>query len=337
MKKKGLIISTVVMVVVLIASLTTATYAWFTTSDKTTIEGFNVEVVSGNAVNIGVKADNKHVSGKAVTADMFYNGSVTYTNGTAGVLGGGSWVGDYVGLGANLTHDIVWGAQSAAVGAIKTTDNTTPSTDATQYGSIATIFNDGETAFVNAANKSKNNALADVVPALANKNGKKYEGDDTPAGDYAYLFLGASPSKALTSNELVIMLDGSESKGTTIGMLAAVHVAYRVTKAGAEQATTAWTEVSFFEGKTYNESLAGATLSMTESQVSAYKTAFGATTAPTSRASIVVISDLAKVQNDIDQIEIIIYIDGTDPDCRDEAKGASGAIKVFFNAVPVEG
>ena len=30
MKKKGLIISTVVMVVVLIASLTTATYAWFT-------------------------------------------------------------------------------------------------------------------------------------------------------------------------------------------------------------------------------------------------------------------------------------------------------------------
>ena len=30
MKKKGLIISTVVMVVVLIASLTTATYAWIT-------------------------------------------------------------------------------------------------------------------------------------------------------------------------------------------------------------------------------------------------------------------------------------------------------------------
>lgn len=29
MKKKGLIISTVVMVVILIASLTTATYAWF--------------------------------------------------------------------------------------------------------------------------------------------------------------------------------------------------------------------------------------------------------------------------------------------------------------------
>ena len=34
MKKKGLIISTIVMVVVLIASLTTATYAWFNASSE---------------------------------------------------------------------------------------------------------------------------------------------------------------------------------------------------------------------------------------------------------------------------------------------------------------
>ena len=57
MKKKGLIISTVVMVVVLIASLTTATYAWFTTTNKTSISGFELQVVAGNAMNIGLKSD----------------------------------------------------------------------------------------------------------------------------------------------------------------------------------------------------------------------------------------------------------------------------------------
>ena len=44
MKKKGLIISTVVMVVVLIASLTTATYAWFTASSKTEESTYKVMI-----------------------------------------------------------------------------------------------------------------------------------------------------------------------------------------------------------------------------------------------------------------------------------------------------
>ena len=60
MKKKGLIISTVVMVVVLIASLTTATYAWFTVSSTTTVDGFNLEVVSSNILNIGLKANTTY-------------------------------------------------------------------------------------------------------------------------------------------------------------------------------------------------------------------------------------------------------------------------------------
>ena len=38
MKKKGLIIATIVMVLVLAVSLTTATYAWFTLSDVTKID-----------------------------------------------------------------------------------------------------------------------------------------------------------------------------------------------------------------------------------------------------------------------------------------------------------
>ena len=52
MKKKGLIISTVVMVVVLIASLTTATYAWFTASNKTEIKGFDVSVFQATLLTL---------------------------------------------------------------------------------------------------------------------------------------------------------------------------------------------------------------------------------------------------------------------------------------------
>ena len=42
------------MVVVLIASLTTATYAWFTTSASTSIQGFDVSVAAGNVMSIGL-------------------------------------------------------------------------------------------------------------------------------------------------------------------------------------------------------------------------------------------------------------------------------------------
>ena len=55
MKKKGLIISTVVMVVVLIASLTTATYAWFTAASSVVVDSIKLEVTSDANVNVGVK------------------------------------------------------------------------------------------------------------------------------------------------------------------------------------------------------------------------------------------------------------------------------------------
>ena len=54
MKKKGLIISTVVMVVVLIASLTTATYAWFSTQAQAKITNISVTTASTEGLQIGV-------------------------------------------------------------------------------------------------------------------------------------------------------------------------------------------------------------------------------------------------------------------------------------------
>ena len=344
MKKKGLIISTVVMVVVLIASLTTATYAWFTTSTKTTLDGFNFSVVAGNAVNIGVKQNNQHT---ITPADSdFRSGTVTYQSAVAGQLGTGTWDGN-TGLGATVSHGIKWGAQSKAVGAINTTDNTTPSTTASDYGFIGTGKFDksttdtvgmanktsatGAKTYLNAANKGATDATLDGATAAYPNFTPATSGDETTNGDYAYLFLGVSPTQDLVSNELVIMLDGTNSQMNTIGMLAAIHVAYRVTKSGASAVTTQWTEVEFFSGKTQADSLNNATLDTT-SFADAYNTAYG-TTAPTSKASVVKISDLTTTQGAIDQIELIVYLAGADADCVDNAKGASGDIKIFFNAV----
>ena len=73
MKKKGLIISTVVMVVVLIASLTTATYAWFSTQAQAKIENISITTTSTEGLQIGVKTKN------TVYTSGYTNGTITYT------------------------------------------------------------------------------------------------------------------------------------------------------------------------------------------------------------------------------------------------------------------
>lgn len=344
MKKKGLIVATIVMVLVLAVSLTTATYAWFTVSEVTTIQAFDISVVANNAVNIGVKSDNTYNANP--TADMFRNGTVDYAPDPAGSIGGGDWENGSVGLGATLNHGIEWGAQSAAVGL--TTATLAPAEGQDGYFTGATSNNTGlwnkvaeedETLTAIAANAGKAGTidLAQVSKAVANKGGTRYTADEgeTPSGDYAYLFLGAAPTKALESNELVILITGDQNKGTIVGILSAVHVAYRVNGGRNSEGTLTgeWTDVELFgNSNNYNTLLANVTCNLTEAQANAYKVSYGEN-APTKGAWAIVIDDLAIAQGAIDQIEIVIYIAGSDTDCRDEALGAEGSISIFFNAV----
>lgn len=344
MKKKGLIISTVVMVVVLIASLTTATYAWFTVSNKTTISGFDVSVVAGNAINIGVKTNNKHKVG--AIDDDFMSGTVTWTNATAGTIGetAGGWSNGTIGLSSTLDHQIKWGAQTKAVGAMVGATNTLP-TATSSYGFIGngTFNNKSETGkannipenshlFLNAANLDKGTTLLPPTAAYANLTPAIGENEATN-GDYAYLFLGASPTKKLKTNTLIIVLDGSGSPGSNVGILAAVHVAYRITKHGGT--TSAWLEQEFFPNANYRSTLLSQTTDWTEPEKAAYSTAFATqggqtVTAPPNKAGIIRITDLSLNQNDIDQIEMIIYLAGADDDCIDTGKNAGGTIRMFF-------
>ena len=68
MKKKGLIISTVVMVVVLIASLTTATYAWFSSTAQVTVNDLSITTIAADGLQIALKnGENSYVSGTDLT------------------------------------------------------------------------------------------------------------------------------------------------------------------------------------------------------------------------------------------------------------------------------
>lgn len=88
MKKKGLIISTVVMVVVLIASLTTATYAWFSSTSTVSVDNFNMTTSAMEGLSIGVR--NTEVASTGI--DGYANGEVTYGTAWTGAAGMGSTI-----------------------------------------------------------------------------------------------------------------------------------------------------------------------------------------------------------------------------------------------------
>ena len=344
MKKKGLIVATIVMVLVLAVSLTTATYAWFTASSVTSIEGFSVEISANNAVNIGMRKANSFLTGAGLTTAGFYTGEVTFTAAGAGQFGG-TWGGENAveGLSASLSHDINWGPQSKAIGfatsALSIEDDPQEDDYQKTAKSNLTAISASSTRIYAANNDPKDAeglTLANVTLANANKDGSN-------EGDYVWLFLGASPTRALSINNLVIMCDMSQSTSSTIGIMSALHIAYRTSINGAT--ASAWNDVQIF-GADIHQSAQKSTLNKnkfkganvaynTTSEAdaitaieSAYVSTYGGTY-PTA-SSAYVITGLSTTANYIDQIEILIYIDGNDADAIDAALGSKGAIKIFF-------
>ena len=340
MKKKGLIISTVVMVVVLIASLTTATYAWFTASQKTEIGTFSLSVTSDNAVDIGIKENYTIDTSGSVSPSAFKTGDVAFTKftsesgkGAGSPSNPGKWTGAD-GLSSTLNHNINWGSQSKAVGVSSATNVTNEDTSAvndtnTGYWTNWTQnnqnggYNVTNKNTVIAANKGTGESGLSLIK-LAEANVGASEGT---AGDYVHFILGVSPTRELARNNFVIMV--SPTTSSTIGILASVHVAYRVTKYGAKTAG-AWQEVDIYGSNNGNTSVNSNALTVSEDVASAYKTAYNADSVPTGSMACV-ISDLDKQKNHISQVEVVIYLAGDDPDCNDQGKTSAGDIKMFFD------
>ena len=341
MKKKGLIISTIVMVVVLIASLTTATYAWFSTSSVTSIQGFNVSVASTNDVNIGFRKTAGFMT-EGLSSAGFVSGTTVYTAGTDGQIGG-YWGGASAlnGLSNDLKHDINWGAQTKAIG-IQVSDSeistlstsiaaysdtntlgavlghnnkTTPDTGYEYYSINATRFTDDKTA------------LIEPTAAKANKNG---EG----TGDYVYMLLGVQPTKELAVNQLVIMVDMSASSLSTVGVIGSLHLAYRISANGA--APGAWTDVDIMGNNHYGTLKSAIETNITNGTAStpdyakAYLDTYTDAESVPQASYAAFITGLTTDPTHIDQIELVIYMFGPDGDCINAGLGASCTINMYF-------
>lgn len=340
MKKKGLIISTIVMVVVLIASLTTATYAWFSTSSVTSIQGFSVEVASTNDVNIGFKFNEPGFVSGTVTTASFVSGATTYNAGTAGQVGG-YWTkgsGGINGLSNDLKHDIAWGSQTKAIGFQHSADaisvlSTDPATYTETVGLGLSKVVSEQVGYANysinaARYNDQQTALTEVTAAKANKNA-------TANGDYVYMLLGVQPTKAIPVNTLVVMLDLTDSDLSTVGIVGSIHLAYRTSANGATP--SAWTDVDIMGANEYGTQVSELATNVTDgasgqpAYAKAYKDTYNAGTGSVPAASYAAfITGLTTDPTHIDQIEMILYMDGHDGDCINAGLGASCAIKLFF-------
>ena len=334
MKKKGLIISTVVMVVVLIASLTTATYAWFNVSQTTSIDGFVVSVNAGNVMNIGLNAAGNTTYNEATSADGFVSGACTYTGGEAGQFETGYWTGN-PGLGAQITHDIVWGSQSKAVGFSSVNLENFATATYANTGYIGTTDGSALTTqwhSIIAANGTKT-TMGTPTKANANKTPAATEDGTATSGDFVYMFLGAQPTKKIQANTNVLhVVIQPQGLGTTIGMAAAIHVAYKV------NASEHWKDVDAFGSKHYTDARSGSATVNGEIDTTGFTgaTYVGSTKKTTITNAVTVDIPLTAWDGNgaapLDQIQLVIYIAGKDEDCVDAAKNGTIKIGLFFGA-----
>lgn len=322
MKKKGLIIATIVMVLVLAVSLTTATYAWFTVSDVTTISGFDVQVVANNAVNIGLRKDTTVPYSNALTPDSYVYGDCAYTHGTPGQLGG-AWTGSN-GLGAEIIHNVNWGSQKKAVAQADSVD--TEFEDATLITSPSfLIAANGTNA---SATDSIEGTLENVEAAVANN---KTDNGQAVGSDYVHFVLGVQPTKVLTANQFVVLLTpADDDTTTTFGLLSAIHVAWRVNGG-------TWNDGEFFKNYSYDATRGTTQDNITENVKNGYATSFAENADtpavfPTTAASAIVIdlATYALAPTQLAEVEIIIYIAGADKDCNNSALGTKAHLDMYF-------
>ncbi len=155
MKKKGLIISTVVMVVVLIASLTTATYAWFTSQTVAKVGDIEMSATSANSLRIG--ANTKGVAGTGF--GDYASGTVTWDTATS------KWTGP-AGLGPQIDFMSADAALSFALDKAVTVAKGTEMIDGTAAKAGSYIKANGEGSVVDTttyANAEKNKDYFDAT------------------------------------------------------------------------------------------------------------------------------------------------------------------------------
>ena len=344
MKKKGLIISTVVMVVVLIASLTTATYAWFTAAGSATVNDISFGVTAASDLLIGVSKNN--IYNASAGWDDFVADSTTYSD-VVSTGNRGTWTGATAGLGLSIDTGLSLGNLQKAVysfSGVKLADGTT---DLANYNATSNKIKEAtQTAYSRGSDATKvtTGLVKDGVILKAAGNGTSVTVDSCEPTvrntDYLDVVFGVAPSKPdVLEFGCLISVDNALAK-TSLGMNAAIHVIY----------STDGTNYSEYDIYGTNSSNTLHTAMQAPTVPSAtIKTAADAETTKTVNYTSSVeyvkgdanlwiplrtaqhATDYSAVEaQGLKQLHLIIYICGPDGDCITSATGASALIKIEF-------
>ena len=332
MKKKGLIISTVVMVVVLIASLTTATYAWFTAAKETTIEAIEFSVSSGSDVSIGLSSNNTYQPG--ASSGAFRSGTTTIgpsfattDSGTSipnAVLQAGEnyWEGNN-GLGNRIDMQLNLTGMTKAVGTGKVGGTADGSFD---YSAIREL----------AAADKKGMIVSEGLATVPSENGASAAYGQK---DYLDVVIGVQAAAADLYEIICNVTISPNSSDIDLGMNAAIHVAWAIDGMIDADTPTAQ-KVDAYGDKHYNtttQSLAKKLVGNKNDIVDFGGNATqilnnGSTNVPISVAKSATAAGTDYLDRSvIYQLHLLIWIDGADADCNDQAKGVSSTIYINFS------
>ena len=345
MKKKGLIISTVVMVVVLIASLTTATYAWFTPSSITQIDPINFSVSSSSDVLIGLKTDNTY-DVNATRQDFVYGATditATFKDDSGMKLdavakkGTRYWSGTN-GLGTSIDMQLDLSGLEMAVGSSNLAAASAPTT--ADLTALRTLATETATGMVKAKADATGQAVdkTSKVAAIAQK-------------DYLDVVLGVAASSGNLTEIVCNITINPDVANLVLGMNAAIHVAWKVggdLTQGADKNVDAYTQGI----ETYNPADITAINYKTTTQELGSKVAGGATSAAQfggkdtvaiNKGAVNIPISIVKTDGattidttTVYQIHLLIWIDGADLDCNDNAQNVGSKILINFKGTVKE-
>ena len=359
MKKKGLIVATIVMVLVLAVSLTTATYAWFTAANTTIVEGIDFSVGSTSDVLIGVKqsysfdtTNKANVTGaysSTNAADFMWgdlNGDCTFTDGTFNWANGTVGLGHYINTGLSLTSM----AYAVGTGVYDAEESKVTSVDNTSWNAQHSII-------VAEAGTIDTEASLDKA-ALANTNTAVQK-------NYLDIVLGAAPSQKDTIYGInCIVTVNPADADLVLGMNAAIHVRwsldgttyydcdiYNADDAEADRAKDVG--VVYSQGAAVNKYSTTMTSMANSSKIAAdadTSATYGENAKGYLGQGIAVNDGWASITipiipagseklglDELETIHIQVYIAGYDTDCNNDAIGVSSEILINFAGVKEPG
>lgn len=327
MKNKGLIIMTLVMVLVLAVSLTTATYAWFSNEGSAKVTAIDFSVGNSSDIIIGVSATNAYKSTNVSQAD-FYSGSTSYD------ANGNSWTGDVNALGTEVNTGLSLAGMDKAVYS---------ATNVTLTGTKTATLDDytGGQGTAITAGINPDASGHQVIKAAGNSTNGSFDVSSIEAAvkqtDYLDTSFGAVAGKDnVLAYGCLIHIRPTDTAKTTLGLNAAVHVAYSIDGA-------ALTEVDVYGTKGYGDLRSSvAAFSLPTVEIDSVTKSFSSSIVPAAGDGYVWI-ELAKASNtstplgtaaaDIKQLRLIIYICGEDEDCVTDGTGVGSTITIEFLSI----